>query len=675
MAPQKVDDPAQLLSWLDENQREDRRQLAELQQLAAAQARKLEDFQDRFQELEQQLSERQTDSDRFDDVETRIEAVKDELFRVVDERLTRLRETDSQLESGLDTQASRLVRVTKSIESLQHSITALDNRVDTVPPRLEDQARHLADVAGRFQELDQQVEHTQAQLGRFDEIESRLDAVKQELFSVVDERVTRVNQTHAQLQSSVEAQASRLVHVTKSIEALQASITTLDNQVDTLPPRLEMQAEQVAELSRDIEALEARSTEVQGRVLRLSEQLSDQTDTAGGLARRLERLEGRLSNTRAQLSKFPQIESALQTTRDELALMIREVDEAWQKHVHETAKMRDTEHKDLRAAVDIIEGRLTPIPELGERIKALAAEDQRLRDLITQQEQRIPPLRTGIEELQARISYVEEERPQIFRRIDELEVQMPGIYETHEETARQIQFLQEWAQRSAEKIDELRRFEDQLEKWRTAFIEEIRQGEQRRDRRLVDWEKELKEYAEHIGVWREILNRYEIEHQDHRRAVSKIDVIAQQLEQAQAEVAEQQRLADERLQRELAAWQVENDKRWRLFLKQRDYDWEEQVKLDVKQSERLDELEGGLAAHIAALPAEFERLDENDRRIFSRVLSLLDYLDVTLQAHVAERKAQRERLEAEFTTLEDVVQNRKASNKSSRQPGASGRET
>jgi DNA repair exonuclease SbcCD ATPase subunit len=283
----------------------------------------------------------------------------------------------------------------------------------------------------------------------------------------------------------------------------------------------------------------------------------------------------------------------------------------------------------------------------------------------------IPPVRTAVEELRERISYVEDDRPQLFRRIEELEVQMPPIYETHEETARQIQFLQEWAQRSAEKIDELRRFEDQLEKWRTKFIEEIRQGEQQRDRRLVDWEKELKEYAEHIVGWREILRRYEIEHQDHRRAVSKIDVIAQQLEQAQAEVAEQQRLADERLQRELAAWQVENDKRWRLFLKQRDYDWEEQVKVDVKQSERLDEVEATVAAHLAEIPAEFDRLDENDRRILSRVLSLLDYLDVTLQEHVAERKAQRERLEAEFTSVDDVLQSRKAPDKFTRPSGAS----
>jgi chromosome segregation ATPase len=556
MTPRKIDDPAQLLTWLDENQREDRRELAELRQLNEAQARALED------------------------------------------------------------------------------------------------------VVLRFKDLEQAIGRTQSELGRFTEIEDGLEAVKNELLTVVEERTSRLQQTDSQLKSGLQTQSGRLVHLTKAIESLQDSITALDNQVDTLPPRLETQAEQVAELGRDIEALEARSTEVHGRILRLNEQLSDQTEAAGGLARRLERLEGRLSNTRAQLGKFPQIETALQKTRDELVLMIREVDEAWKKHTREAAKMRNAEHKDLRIGLDMIEKRLAPIPQLEERLKALPPEDQRLRDLISQQEQRIPPLYKAIEELRDRIAYVEEDRPQIFRRIDELEAQMPGIYQTHSETARQIQFLQEWTQRTAGKIDELRRFEDQLEKWRTDFEEGILQGEQRRDRRLSDWEQALKEYAEHIVGWRERLRRYEIAHQENRRAVGQIDVIAEELRRDQAEVAEQQRLADERLQRELAAWQVENDKRWRLFLKQRDYDWDEQVKVDSQQSQRLDEIEETVAVHLAAFPGELERLDENDRRIFSRIASLLEYLDASLEERMAERRAQRERLQAQFTSVDDVITER-----------------
>lgn len=554
MDQQKTQDPAQLLTWLDEQQREDRRQLAALRSLAESHGRELE-------------------------------------------------------------------ALTKRVEGQERRLTG-----------------------------------TNAQLTRLAKIEAALQELKDEILGVLQVSETRLRTADKQLESRLEIQAPQLAGLAKSLETVQGALAALETQVEATPARIDEQVEQTARLARDIEELEERFNQTRARA-QLHERLSGQTDSTAELARQLEHLEGRLSSTQAQLVKFPQIEAALQETKNEIVFMIDELEEQRKKAVRESAQIRDAERKDVRAALDNIERRLEQIPPLDERIKGLEAEDKRLRSLISEQEQRIPPLRESIEQHGERISYLEEGQPRTSHRIDELEVQIPPLREALKENAGKIRFLEEWAQRSAEKIDELKRFEDHMERWRAAFIEEIRQGEQRRDRRLSDWEKTLNEHEEAIGQWREILRRYEVAHQDNRRIIGDLQALAQRLERDQAEVAEQQRLADERLQRDMDAWQDENEKRWYFFLKQRDYDWEQETQRDTEQDRLLALIEARHAELAERFAVELDRLDENDRRVLARLVSLIRQLGEAVEGQIAYQSEQRETLGEALRSL-DVLATR-----------------
>lgn len=518
----------------------------------------------------------------------------------------------------------------------------------------EAQGRALEALTKQFEALERRLTSTQAQLVKFGEIEAALQQLRNEMLGALEASEIRLRAADAQLGSRLEAQTPQLTNLIRMLEVVQSTLRALENQVETLPARMDGQVEQTAGLARSIEGLEKRFNQTQARLVQLGEELSNQADSIATLARQLEHLGGRLSNTQAQLVKFPQIEAALQEAKNELVFMIKDAEEGWEKKARESAQLRESELKEIRAALDTLEMRL-PIPHLDERIKALVAEDKRLRDLISQHEQRIPPLRESIKEHRERISYLEEDRPRTSRRIDELEVKIQPLKEAIEENTGHIQFLREWAQRSAEKIDELKRFEDQLEQWRATFIEEIRQGEHRRDRRLSDWEKTLAEHAAIIEQWRETLRRYEIAHQDNRRVMGDLQALAQRLERDQAEVAERQRLVDERLQREIGAWEDEQEKRWHLFLKQRDYDWEQQAKRDTERDRRLGSLEVWRAELSERFAGELDRLDENDRRVLARLVSLIRYLDKAIERQIAHDSQQRAMLADEMPPSDVLV--------------------
>lgn len=512
----------------------------------------------------------------------------------------------------------------------------------------EVQSQEMEALIRRLEDLEHRLAGTQAQLLRFSEIEGALQTLKSELIGVVEESEGRLAAQDTQLESRLETQAPQLTNLAKLMESVQGTLSTLENRIEAIPAEIEDQTTQIVGLARDIEELETRFNQTQARLVELKNQLASQSNATAMVARQLEHLGSRLSNTQAQLTKFPQIEAALQELREELVLMIRNVEEERAKEARESAKLRAAELKEIRVVLDSLERRLEPIPHLEERVKALAAEDKRLRELIVEHAQEIPPLRESIAEHRERISYLEEERPRISRRIDGLETQLPPLHEGIEENAGKIKFLEEWAQRSAETIDAFKRLEDRMAQWQAAFVEEIRQGERHRDRRLTDWEKVLEEHAELVREWQEILRRFEVEHQDNLRAVQALQTLPERLEQDRAELAEKQRLADERIQRELEAWQEENEKRWHLFLKQRGYDWEQQAKRDAEQDRRIEPLEAWRIAHAALLEEELERLDENDRRILTRMAEVARYLEKALAQQIKHYKAQGNLLSEEL---------------------------
>jgi chromosome segregation ATPase len=512
----------------------------------------------------------------------------------------------------------------------------------------EAQSMELEHLTKRFEELERGLAGTQAQLTKFSEIEEVIRALKSEIRGVVEDSETRLQRADGQLESRLEAQTPRLAALATSLEEVRSLLGTLENKVEAIPAHIDHQREQAAGLARDIEEIETRFNQMQARLTPLGEQLSQHADSMLALARQLESLEGRLTSTRAGLITFSQVETAIQQSRDDVILMFRQLEEVWKRETRESKQLRESELKALRVALDNLEKQLEPIPKLEDRLKGLPAEDRRLRDLITEQALEIPPLHKSIEELRERTSYLEEDRPRTSRRFDELEQQLPPLYEGIQENAGKVQFLEEWVQRSAQNIDAFQRFEDQMERWRAAFIEEIRQSEQHRNRRLTDWERILAEHAGLFDQWREILRRYEIAHQDNLRAVSSLQGLPERLERDRAELAEKQRLADERVQRELNAWQEENEKRWRLFLQKYDYDWEQHLKRDAEQDRRFEPLETWRDEHVNRVSEEFDRLDENDRRVLARLADIARYVDKALEYQISQQKKQLDLLHEEM---------------------------
>ena len=74
------------------------------------------------------------------------------------------------------------------------------------------------------------------------------------------------------------------------------------------------------------------------------------------------------------------------------------------------------------------------------------------------------------------------------------------------------------------------------------------------------------------------------------RAIKLLEEFQAQMTREQKQVAELQRLAEERQRKELAEWQGENEQRWKKELLRWDYNLQEQQKINQKLAEQFPPL-------------------------------------------------------------------------------------
>ena len=519
------------------------------------------------------------------------------------------------------------------------------------------QQQELEGLTERFEVLDQRLTEIQENTTQYSDLEEGLKTLKAEIMGVVEIQKSQAQQADAHLMSRLDDQHPQLLNLARSLASFHDTVAALERQIELVPSQFEEQVSQMAGLTREIEDLERRFGTSQVKVAEINEQWENQAKLTESMAHQLQDMAEGLSATQSQLVKLSQIETMIQRARDEIEQSVREVDKTWQTRSREATALHDTEIRGLRTTLDSLERELEPIPQHAERLETLSFEDRRLRDMISEEAQKIPPLYEALDAEKERISYLEADRPRLAHRFDMLEPQIPPLSKAIAQNKDKTRFLEEWIQRNSEQIDEFKRLDLEMERWQSTLMEEIRQGEINRDRRLSEWETSLAEHAQIIEQWRETINRFEIAHHDNIRAVEAYQGLPEKLERDRVEIEEKQRLFDERIQREFEAWQEENEKRWRLFLKQYDFVWEQQVKRDVAQDERFVPIEAWREALVDRISAEFERMDENDRRILARMVDIARYVDRAVEHQIAQQKKLQTILAEELRPAEfDVLE-------------------
>lgn len=345
--------------------------------------------------------------------------------------------------------------------------------------------------------------------------------------------------------------------------------------LSALQERVEQQAQQLARQEEQLTALRANLATV--GVL---------ANQVGGLADGLERL------------------------KSEVAAALDEHDEQFRKEQREADRTRGLEITAIRDELARVVEQLRALARLEERQAAAALENQRLSDWLQQAEVTLAKQSRRAEDQDQSIIYLEEQRRADSQRLLALEKEGPELRQRIDGVVAKIAHLEDQIARQRA------RFEEGLKAIKGAekVLEELRVADFRRNQDVKKWAGQAEEVRQELQQMRDERAQLLMAHHNAQEAIKRLETFRSKIEVHQNEVAEAQRLAEDRLRRQWEDWQAQQEKERRNWEVGAEEHWREQQRTGDALRRRLDAVAVALRLYQTQLDALWEaRRAEADR--------------------------------------------------------------
>lgn len=368
---------------------------------------------------------------------------------------------------------------------------------------------------------------------------------------------------------------------------------------------------ETSQLARMIEWLDEERRRDKQTIATLEERLNQQQETITILQRRLNSVESDQNLLHAtNTSSTTQVDgNFLEQLRKEMRQMIENAEAKRLTAERELERRAGLERQNLTRPVQELTEKISKLERATTEVPVLQLERERLSTIISNLQQRFEDLLKRLEEPERRLTFIEEQRRNDIRRITELESETPELKKQLDSVRPKITLLEDLTLRNERRIQELQNTERDRREQIQQFIDQQTLMLQQRDQQVADL---LKRIAEQDSVMKQNLERFESWSDAYRSMKNIIDDfnrIGERLERRISEVAETQRLSEERFRQEWNDWRSDDSKRWKQFTLSTDESW----RLHDKEFERFVERFEALLAIVNPLNDSLERLWKLER--------------------------------------------------------------
>lgn len=346
------------------------------------------------------------------------------------------------------------------------------------------------------------------------------------------------------------------------------------------------------QITRMIEWLDEERRRDKARIAKMEERVVSQQDVIDAMTRRVNGLEGENAQLRSQF---------MPATRDiELVEQIRlEINQASE---NVDARRVSAEREAERRAELARDNLLRPVRELGDRmeklertleeVNAARVERDRFAAAITALQQRVEDVAKRFEEPDRRLAFLEEQRRQDSRRISETQTELPEIQKQIDNLSPKLNLLESLALRNEKLILDVQNAERERRESVQQFVDQQTLAQQQRDSRFEELSRSYSQYDEQMRRNFERFETWAEVYRQMKKVVEDFERIGERLERRINEVAEMQRLSEERFRTEWSAWATDDQKRWKQFTLTNDEQWNLHDRDFDQFKQRFSELAG-----------------------------------------------------------------------------------
>jgi len=400
----------------------------------------------------------------------------------------------------------------------------------------------------------------------------------------------------------------------------------------------------VAQLAQMVNWLDEEHRRDRAEIARLQQRIESQSSDIIEQARRVQDLEGRLAQTQGQFTRFTQMENAINNTKTELTALVDRDAEQRTGMQRELERSRMADREVVSRELSEIRREMPRIARLEESIETRAVEDTRLSELIMGVRNQVGGLAKEIEERTRQIPFLSEQRTSDTKRIAQLQQETVELFKRTEAVAGRLPLLEETLRKG---LMESEKMPAQIEKLRenmNLFTEKVRSTLVDREQIISRWQETIDEQKGLVAQAYERMQSYAQQIEVSRRAVNEMQDFKDMLMREQSQVQELQRLAEERIRRELDEFREDFEKKRRKGELRQEHLWSEQEKYNREITDRFPPLVHDAKVHEAMLQ-NIWKLQENYSTYF--LTNAQQWLD-GIQQSVKERDDKLRTMEEEW---------------------------
>jgi hypothetical protein len=316
-----------------------------------------------------------------------------------------------------------------------------------------------------------------------------------------------------------------------------------------------------------------------------------------------------VAGLQARLLKFSQLETAMQQLKEEVAQMLAQAEERRQQEGREVERVRSIERDNVSKALNEIRRDLQRLARIDEELNLRKAEQRRLSESLLNLQQEMSTLSQEAESKLRNLSFLEDGRQQDAKRIARLQQESLDALKRLEQHGSRLQRAEDVMQRQERDMGELKGLVAQLRTSQREFVEGQLLEFEELKRHMAEWVETVEVHAKKMEDFSERMQEFSEVFREDRQVVDNIERFKELIRREQKQVAELQRLGEERQRHQLEQWQEENEKRWRKELLRWDHQWGEQAKRNTQIADQFSEVNARLAQHRAELDAAWKLVE------------------------------------------------------------------
>jgi DNA repair exonuclease SbcCD ATPase subunit len=306
-------------------------------------------------------------------------------------------------------------------------------------------------------------------------------------------------------------------------------------------------------------------------------------------AGRIRDLQQRLTASHADTERIDRLEETLRQTRNEVSGLLEDLRKAQKRAEAQTEMVRQAERDSVTRFSQLSQD-IDDLHRLEAPLESLGAEERRLHETSLKLQEALDGVTERVGSQEERTSLLDTEHRRTREEIARLTATLSELGEEQDQHTTRISFLEQWGDKGAKLVNDLQAFRAEMESDRDRRREEERQAELLRQKQIAEWARKMENLSLEIQTWSDQMGRFADQYATSRKLSQELRELAKQLRYEQEQMKQLQGIAEEQQRRELRQWQGENERRWNQHVELWQFRLEQQGKLDLEQTAKLEEL-------------------------------------------------------------------------------------